>query len=134
MGDQYRLAQARGDRGGGVAGVDHERAAADRGAVDPFRGEPEIVCDRRRRLAGGGDAVDVLGLEAGVGHRVERGVGVQLDLRHVGNDAELGGLRGTDDGDRFRLHRGLPRGRAEERQGDGVVELFEGDLDRHIEG
>ena len=36
MRDQYRLAEARGDRRRGVADMDHERAAADRGAVDPF--------------------------------------------------------------------------------------------------
>ena len=61
--------------------------------------------DRNRRLAGGRDAVDVFGFERGVGHRVERGVGMQLDLRHVRDDAELCGLGGTHDGDRFRLHR-----------------------------
>jgi hypothetical protein len=33
--------------------MDHERAAADRGAVDPFRRQAEVVRDRRRRLAGG---------------------------------------------------------------------------------
>ncbi len=61
--------------------------------------------DRHRRLAGGRDAVDVGGFEAGIGHRVECRVGMQLDLRGVGDDAELGGLGRTDDGDRFRLHR-----------------------------
>ncbi len=65
--------------------------------------------DRHRRLAGGRDAVDVGGFEPGIGHRVERRVGMQLDLRHVGDDAELGGLGGADDGDRFRLHRGYLR-------------------------
>jgi hypothetical protein len=34
MGDQHRLAEPRGDRRGGVADMDHEPAAADRGAVD----------------------------------------------------------------------------------------------------
>jgi hypothetical protein len=28
----------------------------------------------------------------------ERGVGMQLDLRHVGDDAEVGGLGGADIG------------------------------------
>ena len=38
MCDQHRLAQARSDRRGGVADMDHERAAAaDLGAADPFR-------------------------------------------------------------------------------------------------
>jgi hypothetical protein len=39
--------------------MDHERAAADRGAVDPFRGQAQIMRDRHRRLAGGREAVDV---------------------------------------------------------------------------
>ena len=43
MCDQHRLAEARGDRRGGVADMDHERAAADRGAVDPFRLDGMIV-------------------------------------------------------------------------------------------
>ena len=81
MRDQYRLAETQANRRGGVADMDHERAAADRGAVDPFRREAEMMRDRHRRLAGGRDAVDVGGLEPGVGHRVERGAGMQLDLR-----------------------------------------------------
>ena len=105
MRDQHRLAEARSDRRGGVADMDHERAAADGGAVDPFRGEAQIMRDRHRRLAGGGDAVDVGGFEAGIGHCVECCIGMQLDLRHVGDDAELRRLGGADDGDRFRLHR-----------------------------
>jgi hypothetical protein len=123
MGDQYRLAELRGDHRGGVADMDHERAAADPGAVDPFRGQAEIMRDRHRRLAGGRDAVDVGWLEPGIGHRVERRIGVQLDLRHVGDDAEPGRLGGADNGDRFRLHR-LPPRRAEEGEGDLVVELL----------
>jgi len=39
------------------------------------------VRDRHRRLAGGRDAVDVGGSEPGIGHRVERRIGVQLDPR-----------------------------------------------------
>ena len=57
------------------------------------------------RLAGGGDAVDVGGLEPGIGHRVERGVGVQADLRQFGDAAQFGRFGGADDGDRFRFHR-----------------------------
>ena len=45
MGDQHRFAEARGDRRGGVADMDYERAAADRGAVDLFRGEAQIMRD-----------------------------------------------------------------------------------------
>src|SRR6516162_2295468 len=54
MRDQHRLAETRGNRRGGVADTDHERAAADRGAVDPFRGRAQIVRNGYRRLAGGG--------------------------------------------------------------------------------
>jgi hypothetical protein len=57
------------------------------------------MCDCDRRLAGGRDAVDVGRLEPGIGHRIECGVGVQLDLRHVGDDAEPGGFGGADNGD-----------------------------------
>ena len=73
--------QARGDRRSGVADMDHERKAADRGAIDPFRRQAEIMRDRDRRLAGGRDAVNVGGFEPGIGLCVERGVGMQLDLR-----------------------------------------------------
>jgi len=41
--------------------MDHERAAADRGAVDPFGRDAEVVRDGHRRLAGGRDPVDVGG-------------------------------------------------------------------------
>jgi hypothetical protein len=61
--------------------MDQKGAAADRRAVDPFGGEAQVMRDRDRRLAGGCDAVDVGGVEAGIGHRVERCGGVQLDLR-----------------------------------------------------
>jgi hypothetical protein len=77
----------------------------DRGAIDPFRGQVQIVCHRHRRLAGGRDAVDIGGFETGIGHCIECGVGVQLDLRHVRDDAELCGLGGTDDGDTVRVIR-----------------------------
>jgi len=86
-----------------VADMDHERAAADRGAVDPFRGQAQIVRHRHRRLAGGRDPVDVGGREPGIGHRVECGVGMQLDLRGVGDDAEPRGLYGADNGDTSRV-------------------------------
>ena len=47
--------------------------------------------DCHRRLAGGRNAVDVGGFAAGIGHRIERSVDIQLDLRHVGDDAGPGG-------------------------------------------
>ena len=50
MGNQYRLAEARGDRRGGVADMDHERAAADRGAVErtlPARMQDSVTLLRR---------------------------------------------------------------------------------------
>ena len=108
VGDQHGLAEAGLDRRGGVADVQHERAAADGGAVDPGRRDAEIVGDLLRRLHRGGDAVDVRQLQPGVGDRVERGVGVELDLRHVGNDAELGGLGGADDSNLITTHDAYP--------------------------
>ena len=81
MRNQDRLAQPRLDRRSSVADMDHKRAAADRGAVDLFRGQAEIVCHRHRRLASDGDAVDVEPFEPGVGHRIECGASMQLDLR-----------------------------------------------------
>jgi hypothetical protein len=46
MRDQYRVAEARGDRRGGVADMDHERTAADRGAVacDEEPVEGPVLC------------------------------------------------------------------------------------------
>ena len=57
-----------------------------------------------RRITGSGDAIDILRPQAGILHRVQCRVGVQLDLRHVGNDAELGGLRSADDGNTGAWH------------------------------
>jgi hypothetical protein len=58
MRDQRRIAPPRGDRRGGMAHMDHQRAAAARGAVDPFRREAQVIRNRHRRLAGGRDPVD----------------------------------------------------------------------------
>src|SRR6185312_17098869 len=58
--------------------------------------------------AGGGDAVDVLGLQAAVGQGVQGRVGMQADHRHVGDPAHLGGLGRADDRNRFLLHRSYP--------------------------
>ncbi len=60
--------------------------------------------DLLRRLDRGGKAVDIGQFQAGVGDRVQRGVGMQLDLRDIGNDAELGGFGGADDGDLIPAH------------------------------
>ncbi len=54
--------------------------------------------DLLRGFHRGGDAVDVGQFQAGVGDRVQRRVRMELDLRHVGNDAEFGGFGGADDG------------------------------------
>ena len=103
--NQHGLAETCLDRGGGMADMEHERTAADRGAVDPGRRDAEIMRDLLRRFDRGGDAVDIGQFQAGIGNGVERRVGVQLDLRHVGNDAEFGGLGGADDGDCVSAHR-----------------------------
>ncbi len=68
-------------------------------------GAVEVVSDLHGGFARGGDTVDVFWFQTAICHRIERRVGVQLDLRHVGNDAEFRGLRGTDDGDCVVWHR-----------------------------
>ena len=42
-----------------------------------------------------------------IGHRIQRGIGMQHDLRHVGDGAELGGLGRADDGDFTWLDHGV---------------------------
>src|SRR5712691_11276710 len=108
MGDQHALAQPAFERRGGRADMDHERAAADRGAIDPFGRDAEVMRDCGRGLAGGRDPVDVGGLEPAILQRVERGVGMEPDLRQTGNPAHFGRFGGADDGDRFRFHRTYP--------------------------
>ena len=108
MGDQHGLAQAGLDRRRGMADVQHERAAADRGAVDPGRLDAEIVADLLRRFDRGGEAVDVGELQPGIGDGVERRIRVKLELRHVGDDAEFGGLGRADDGNLVAAHGSIP--------------------------
>ena len=82
VGDQHGLAQARVDRRGGVADVQHERAAADAGAVDPVRRDAEVVGDRGRRSRRRWRRRRCrCGLSPASAMRVERRVGVQPDLR-----------------------------------------------------
>ena len=102
--DEGDIAEALVDGGGGVAHMQHERAAANGGAVDPGGGDAEVVGDARGRLARGGHAVDVAGHDAAVLHGVEGGIGVKLDLGEAGDAAELGGLGGSDNGDGTGLH------------------------------
>ncbi len=59
----------------------------------------------RRFVGGAGDAVDVLRLQAAIGHRVDRGIGVQTELGQIGDDAQLGRFGGADDGDCVVWHR-----------------------------
>ena len=87
-----------------MAHVQHEGAAADRGAVHPGGRDPEIVGDAGGRFARGRDAVDIGRAKASVSHRVESGVGVELNLGELGDAAELGGLGGPDDGSGSGLH------------------------------
>ena len=46
----------------------------------------------------------VYGAFVGIGDGVERRVGMELNLRHVGDDAEFGGLGSADDGDLVSAH------------------------------
>ena len=102
--DQHGLAETGLDRGRRVADVQHERAAADGGAVDPGRRDAEIMGDLLRGFHGGGDAVDVGEFQSGIGDGVERRIRMELDLRHVRDDAEFGGLGCADDGDCISAH------------------------------
>ena len=81
--------------------LDRSSAASDvykrqhRSAVDPVRGDAQVVGHVGGSLARGGEAVDVGDGQPGVVERVEGGIGVQLDLADVGQSAQLGGLRRT---------------------------------------
>ncbi len=108
MRDQHGLAQSGFDRGRGMADMQHEGAAADRGAVDPGRRDAEIMADLLRRLDRGGKAVDVGQFQSGIGDGVQRRVRMQLDLRHVRDDAEFGGLGRADDGNLVSAHVLIP--------------------------
>jgi len=74
------------------------------GAVDPGRRDAEIMADLLRGLDRGGKAVDVGEFQSGIRDRVQRRVRMQLDLRHVGDDAKLGGLGRADDGNLVSAH------------------------------
>ena len=104
MRDQHGLAEPGLDRRCCVTDVQHERAAADGGAVDPGRRDAEIVRDLLRGLHRGGDTVDIGQFQSGIGDGVERRIRMELDLRHVRDDAELGGLGCADDGDCISAH------------------------------
>ena len=75
-----------------MADVQHEGAAADVAAVDPLGRDAEQGRRAPGVFAGGGDPVDVLRLQAGVGDGVERRVEVQAKVRDVRDDAELRGV------------------------------------------
>ena len=131
--DQRDGAEAGLDRGGGVAHVDHERAAADARAVDVRRRDAEVLGDGDGRLAGAEHAVDVVLRQAGIGERVEGGLGVQLQRRLVGLDADAVGLGGADDGGAHaQAHVAAPIGR-NMRQRDVVVLLLPRHLDRQVD-
>jgi len=58
--------------------------AADRGAGRPIWGDTEIVRDRGRGLPGGGDAVDVGGLDPASAIALSAASACKHDLRHAG--------------------------------------------------
>src|SRR5215468_6199193 len=87
-----------------MADVKHERAAAHRGTVDPRRRNTEVVADLLRRLDGGGKAIDFGQLESGVLDCIQCRIRMELDLRHVRNDAEFSGLGRADDGNLVSAH------------------------------
>src|SRR5438477_923479 len=87
-----------------MADMQHERTAADGRAVDPGRLDAEVMGDLLRGFHGGGDPVDVGKLQSGVRNGIQRRIRVQLDLRHVRDDAEFGGLGRANDGDLIPAH------------------------------
>jgi hypothetical protein len=87
-----------------MADVQHERASADRRAVDPGRRDAEVVRDLLRAFDRGGKAIDVRQFQPGIRDHVQRRIRVQLDLRHVRDDAEFGGFGSADDGDLIPAH------------------------------
>ena len=64
------------------------------------------MTDLLRLLDRGRKSVDVLDGQSRIRDRVQRRVRVQLDLRHVGNDAELGGFGRANDGNLVSTHDG----------------------------
>ena len=109
MGDEHGGAVARVYRGGGVADMEHERAAAHAGAVHPFRRDAEVVRHLlRHHRADAGQSVDVRWLELRVRHGVERRVGVQANLRQLRDQSELRGFRRADHGDLSGLDHDAP--------------------------
>ena len=83
--------------GCGVSHVYQERSPADLGVVHPF-GDDAHVVGENRGIHGGGDAVYLAGVNAGVGNGVHRGVYVELGFGHIGDDAKLAGLGRSDYG------------------------------------
>ena len=103
MGDERDVDEAGRDGGGGVLDVDHEGGAADGRAVGVLRLDAEVLGEleggRPAGGAGAEDAVDLGEGDAGVLEGVAGGLGVELEGGLVGDDADLVGLVGADDGD-----------------------------------
>src|SRR6185312_15514517 len=102
--DQHGLAETGLDGRCCMADMQHEGAAADRRAVDPCGLDAEIVADLLWRLDRGGKAVNVGELQSGICNRIQRRIRVELNLRHVRDDTELGGLGRADNGNLFPAH------------------------------
>src|ERR1700732_4318354 len=60
------------------------------------------------RLDRGGKTVDIGQFQAGIGDGVQCRIRMQLDLRHVGDHTEFGGLGGADDGNLVPAHDAYP--------------------------
>ena len=103
MGDERDVAEAGVDRRGGVLDVDDKGGAADGCAVGVRGLDAEVLGEleggRPARGTGGEDAVDLGEGDAGVLEGVAGGLGVKLEGGLVGDDADLVGLVGADDGD-----------------------------------
>ena len=105
--DQGHPAAPAGHGQRGVAQVEHEGRPADVRAVAVARGDAQVLAQLGRRQAGGKETVNLGLLDPGLGQRVAAGLGVQLEGRLVGQDADLVRLADADDAGR-RQPRGPP--------------------------
>ena len=97
MGNQRDLAITGGYRGHGVTNMNHERAAANSGAVEKCWNDAEVIGDSNRRLAGAENAVNLLFLNPCVRKSIAGGLGVQLNGRFIRNLADGICFRRADD-------------------------------------
>ncbi len=98
MRDERDLAQATGKCVRGVRDVNQKRTTADSRAIEICRNDAQILGSFHRRHARGEDGIHIARGQACFTQCVVRRLGVQLNDRLVGQDANLVGLGRADDG------------------------------------